>query len=87
MGRPSTAPLNEGPNGAPDPHRLARSVYGVARGRGTASLRVLDFGVILTAWLLGYLAGFGGSTHLPARSFLLYLLIPIAVVTQKRRKA
>jgi FlaA1/EpsC-like NDP-sugar epimerase/dTDP-4-amino-4,6-dideoxygalactose transaminase len=54
-------------------------VYGVARGRGTTSLRVLDFGVILAAWLLGYLAGFGGDTKLSPRDFIPYLLIPIAL--------
>ena len=54
-------------------------MYGVARGRGTASLRVLDFGVILGAWLLGYLAGFGGNTNLGPRDFIPYLLIPIAL--------
>ncbi len=79
VGRPSATPLNEGPNAASDPHRLARSVYGVARGRGTASLRVLDFGVILAAWLLGYLAGFGGDTSLSPRDFIPYLLIPLAL--------
>jgi len=78
VGRFSTAPLNEGPNATSDPHRLARSVYGVARGRGTASLRVLDFGVIGAAWLLGYLAGFAGSTPFGIRGALPYLLIPIA---------
>jgi FlaA1/EpsC-like NDP-sugar epimerase/dTDP-4-amino-4,6-dideoxygalactose transaminase len=54
-------------------------VYGVARGRGTASLRALDFGVILGAWLLGYLAGFGGDTNLTPRDFIPYLLIPIVL--------
>lgn len=61
-----------------DPHRLARCVYGIARGRGTTSLRVLDFGVIGAAWLLGYLAGFAGSTPFGARGAIPYLLIPIA---------
>ena len=61
VGRFSTAPLSEGPSATSDPHRLARSVYGVAQGRGTTSLRVLDFGVIGAAWLLGYLAGFAGD--------------------------
>jgi FlaA1/EpsC-like NDP-sugar epimerase/dTDP-4-amino-4,6-dideoxygalactose transaminase len=78
VGRLSTAPLSEGTNATSDPHRLARSVYGVARGRGTTSLRVLDFGVIGAAWLLGYLAGFAGSTPFGVRGALPYLLIPIA---------
>jgi FlaA1/EpsC-like NDP-sugar epimerase/dTDP-4-amino-4,6-dideoxygalactose transaminase len=55
-------------------------VYGVARGRGTTSLRVLDFGVIGAAWLLGYLAGFAGAAPFGARGAIPYLLIPI--VTQ-----
>src|SRR5439155_17948495 len=54
------------------------SVYGVPRGRGTASLRVLDFGVIFAAWLLGYLAGFAGDAPFTPREFIPYLLIPIA---------
>ena len=58
---------------------MARSVYGVAQGRGTASLRVLDFGVIGTAWLLGYMAGFAGDAPFGARDFIPYLLIPILV--------
>jgi len=53
-------------------------VYGVARGRGTTSLRVLDFGVIFAAWLLGYLAGFAGDAPFTPREFIPYLLIPIA---------
>ena len=77
VGRLSTAPLNEGPNASSDPHRLARSVYGIARGRGTASLRVLDFGVIGAAWLLGYLAGFAGTAKFGVRGAIPYLLIPI----------
>ncbi len=55
-------------------------MYGVARGHGTTSLRVLDFGVIGTAWLLGFVAGFGGATPFSARAMIPYLLIPI--VTQ-----
>jgi hypothetical protein len=52
-------------------------VYGIARGRGTTSLRVLDFGVIGAAWLLGYLAGFAGRA-VRRRGAIPYLLIPIA---------
>ena len=80
VGRFSTAPLSEGPNATSDPHRLARSVYGVAQGRGTTSLRVLDFGVIGAAWLLAFLAGFAGDAPFGVRGFIPYLLIPI--VTQ-----
>jgi FlaA1/EpsC-like NDP-sugar epimerase/dTDP-4-amino-4,6-dideoxygalactose transaminase len=61
-----------------DPHRLARSVYGVARGRGTTSLRVLDFGIIGAAWILGYLAGYAGTAPFGARDAIPYILIPIA---------
>ena len=57
----------------------SRSVYGVARGRGTTSLRVLDFGVIGTAWLLGYLAGYAGDLPFGVRRFIPYLLIPLIV--------
>jgi FlaA1/EpsC-like NDP-sugar epimerase/dTDP-4-amino-4,6-dideoxygalactose transaminase len=78
VGRLSTAPLNEGSSATSDPHRLARSVYGIARGRGTTSLRVLDFGVIGAAWLLGYLAGFAGTAPFGVRGAIPYLLIPIA---------
>lgn len=42
-------------------------------------MRVLDFGVIGTAWLLGYLAGFAGSLPFGVRGFIPYLLIPIVV--------
>ena len=42
-------------------------------------MRVLDFGVIGTAWLLGYLAGFAGDMPFGVRSFIPYLLIPIVV--------
>jgi FlaA1/EpsC-like NDP-sugar epimerase/dTDP-4-amino-4,6-dideoxygalactose transaminase len=42
-------------------------------------LRVLDFGVIGTAWLLGYLAGFAGNVPFGVRGFIPYLLIPLAV--------
>ena len=80
MGRFSAAPLSDGPNAPSDPHRLARSVYGVAQGRGTTSLRVLDFGVIGGAWLLAFLLGFGGDAPFGMRGFIPYLLIPI--VTQ-----
>ena len=78
MGPLSTAPPSEGPDVTSDPHRLARCVYGIARGRGTTSLRVLDLGVSGAAWLLGYLAGFAGSTPFGARGAIPYLLIPIA---------
>src|SRR5262245_7532399 len=61
-----------------DPHRLARSVYGLAQGRGTASLRILDLGVIGGAWLLAFLAGFGGAPTFNVRQWILYLLIPTA---------
>jgi FlaA1/EpsC-like NDP-sugar epimerase/dTDP-4-amino-4,6-dideoxygalactose transaminase len=54
-------------------------VYGVAQGRGTTSLRVLDFGVIGTAWLLAYLAGYAGVLPFGVRGFIPYLLIPIVV--------
>jgi FlaA1/EpsC-like NDP-sugar epimerase/dTDP-4-amino-4,6-dideoxygalactose transaminase len=78
VGRFSAAPLSDGPSGTSDPHRLARSVYGVAQGRGTTSLRVLDFGVIGSAWLLAFLLGFGGDAPFGVRGFIPYLLIPIA---------
>ena len=55
-------------------------MYGVAQGRGTTSLRVLDFGVIGGAWLLAFLLGFGGDAPFGMRGFIPYLLIPI--VTQ-----
>jgi FlaA1/EpsC-like NDP-sugar epimerase/dTDP-4-amino-4,6-dideoxygalactose transaminase len=50
----------------------------VAQGRGTTSLRVLDFGVIGGAWLLAFLAGFAGAAPFGVRGFIPYLLIPIA---------
>ena len=44
MGRFSSS---QSPRRVPTPHQaLARTVYGVAQGRGTTSLRVLDVGVV-----------------------------------------
>ena len=58
------------------PH-LARTVYGVARGRGNTSLRVLDVGVVVLAWLAALLAGYEGVIPFGIRGSLPYLLIPL----------
>jgi hypothetical protein len=59
------------------PNRFARSVYELAQGRGTTTLRLLDFGVIATAWALAYLAGFSGTIPFTLGEWIPYLLIPI----------
>jgi FlaA1/EpsC-like NDP-sugar epimerase/dTDP-4-amino-4,6-dideoxygalactose transaminase len=72
---------SQSPRRVPTPHQaLARTVYGVAQGRGTTSLRVLDVGVVALAWLVAMLAGFEGAIPFGIRGALPYLLIP--VVTQ-----
>jgi FlaA1/EpsC-like NDP-sugar epimerase/dTDP-4-amino-4,6-dideoxygalactose transaminase len=64
----------------PAPHQaIARTVYGVARGRGTTSLRVLDVGVVAIAWLVALLAGFEGRIPFGIRGALPYLVIPVVV--------
>jgi FlaA1/EpsC-like NDP-sugar epimerase len=68
---PDAGPVN-------DEGRLPRAVYRLARRVDNASLRLLDAGVILVAWLLAYLAGFEGS--LPHGGFggpLLLLALPL----------
>jgi FlaA1/EpsC-like NDP-sugar epimerase/dTDP-4-amino-4,6-dideoxygalactose transaminase len=66
---------------ASDDSRLPRTVYRFTSRLDNATLRILDAGVITTAWVLAYLAGFEGT--LP-RDFaggpLLFLALP--VVTQ-----
>jgi FlaA1/EpsC-like NDP-sugar epimerase/dTDP-4-amino-4,6-dideoxygalactose transaminase len=60
--------------------RLPRAVYRVARQRGNASLRILDAGVVLVAWLLAYAAGF--ELNVPsdvARAGLLFVGVPVVV--------
>ena len=51
--------------------------HGVARGHGTAPLRVLDAGVIASAWILAYYAGFSGSVPFTPRSWVAYLALPL----------
>jgi FlaA1/EpsC-like NDP-sugar epimerase/dTDP-4-amino-4,6-dideoxygalactose transaminase len=65
----------------PAPHQtLARTVYGVAQGRGTTSLRALDAGVVAFAWLVALIAGFEGAIPFGIRGSLPYIVIP--VITQ-----
>src|SRR5437016_527600 len=78
VGRSSTSQTRQ--RVAAPHHTLARTVYGVAQGRGTASLRALDAGVVAFAWLAALLAGFEGVIPFGIRGSLPYLLIPI--VTQ-----
>ena len=52
-------------------------MYGVARGRGNTSLRILDVGVVAGAWLVALLAGFEGAIPFGIRGSLPYLLIPV----------
>jgi FlaA1/EpsC-like NDP-sugar epimerase/dTDP-4-amino-4,6-dideoxygalactose transaminase len=59
--------------------RLPRTIYRFTSRLDNASLRVLDAGVILVAWLLAYLAGFEGTV--PRDAFggpLLFLALPFA---------
>ncbi len=58
---------------------LANRVYGVVRDRSNTSLRILDTGVIIAAWLVGYLAGFDGSIRFGARHLLEYVAIAAAI--------
>jgi FlaA1/EpsC-like NDP-sugar epimerase/dTDP-4-amino-4,6-dideoxygalactose transaminase len=64
-----------------DDSRLPRTIYRVTSRLDNASLRVLDAGVILVAWLLAFLAGFeGGLPRNVVGGPLLLLALPL--VTQ-----
>ncbi|MGH8977246.1 MAG: aminotransferase class I/II-fold pyridoxal phosphate-dependent enzyme [Acidimicrobiia bacterium] len=64
-----------------DDSRLPRTIYRVTSRLDNATLRVLDAGVILVAWLLAYLAGFEGSVpHDMVGGPLLFFVLPL--VTQ-----
>jgi FlaA1/EpsC-like NDP-sugar epimerase/dTDP-4-amino-4,6-dideoxygalactose transaminase len=64
-----------------DESRLPRTIYRVTSRLDNATLRVLDAGVILVAWLLAYLAGFEGSVpHDMVGGPLLFFALPL--VTQ-----
>ncbi len=76
VGRVTSTPLGAS-NRTTDRPGFAEAVYGVAKGRGTATLRLLDFGVITGAWALAYIAGFEGTAPFGMRGALPYLLIPV----------
>ncbi|MFM7224486.1 MAG: hypothetical protein ACKO1Y_03480, partial [Actinomycetota bacterium] len=75
--RADGTPPGDVPSDELDPYRIARSVYGVARGHGTISLRFLDAGVVMSAWILAYYAGFSGRVPFTTRSWLAFLLLPL----------
>ena len=58
---PSTSLAPSVKDAQSDDSRLPRTVYRLTRRLDNASLRFLDAGVILVAWLVAYLAGFEGS--------------------------
>src|SRR5438876_1655455 len=75
VGRSSTSQTRQ--RVAAPHHTLARTVYGVAQGRGTTSLRALDAGVVAFAWLVALMAGFEGAIPFGIRGSLPYIVIPV----------